>query len=304
MIVPFHDPPARARPLAGGKGASLARMTEAGLPVPPGFVICAPTFTAFLESCHGEDTVLACLQHCDPDDAPALEATARGIQDTITASPIPLSLDLEIRAAYASLAPGPVAVRSSAVCEDGGIASYAGQQDTFLDVSGADAVVRAVQACWASFFSPRAIFYRSRKGRLDDVRMAVVVQMMVEAERSGVMFTVDPVLNRRACMVIEAVRGPGERLVSGEATPDHYVIARADGSMITAFVPGVPDADGAASSTTGGRVLSASDLHQLRTLGLKLEELFASPQDIEWCMRGPELFLLQSRPITTLSHAR
>jgi pyruvate,water dikinase len=147
-----------------------------------------------------------------------------------------------------------------------------------------------VQECWASFFSPRALFYRAQKAVLGDTRMAVVVQEMVQADKSGVMFTVDPIRHRREYMVIEGAPGLGDAIVSGETTPDHYVVSRADGALVDAFIP---DAE-------RGRVLSEPELNGLRDIGLRLEAFFGSPQDVEWCMRGGELLVLQSRPITTL----
>jgi pyruvate,water dikinase len=295
FVARFEQLPAGATAIAGGKGASLGRMTSAGLPVPPGFVVCAASFQALLDSRSGGDAILARLQRCDASEPSSLESAAGDIRELIVSTALPPSLEREIRSAHQSMAqPDLVAVRSSAVCEDDARASYAGQQETFLNVGGADAVIGAVKECWASFFSPRALFYRSCKGSLDDLRMAVVVQEMVAAERSGVMFTVDPIRHRRDCMVIEAVFGLGERIVSGEATPDHYVVGRDDGGIVSEFIP----------QEEGQRVLASSDLDRLRELGLNLETFFNAPQDIEWCMKGSDVFLLQSRPITTLTHAR
>ena len=183
-----------------------------------------------------------------------------------------------------------LAARSRAVSEDGQTASFAGQQESYLNVRGGDQVLHRVRECWASFFSPRALFYRARKAVLADTRMAVVVQEMVQADKSGVMFTVDPIRNRRECMVIEGAPGLGEAIVSGEITPDHYVIARDAEIVVDVFI-----ADGAR-----GQVLMDRELNGLRELRLRLERFFGSPQDVEWCIRGDALLLLQSRPITTL----
>jgi pyruvate,water dikinase len=203
-------------------------------------------------------------------------------------------------------------VRSSAVSEDGEAASFAGQQETFLSLRGADAVLHAVRECWASFFTPRAMFYRAQKGVLADVQMAVVVQEMVRAEKSGVMFTADPIHKQPGHMVIEAVFGLGEGIVSGMLTPDHYVIDRNDGSMVREFIAmqlravvhdesGGGTAERELSEEEGSaRVLDQEALEGLRQAGLRLEEFFGKPQDVEWCIRKSEMFLLQSRPITTL----
>jgi pyruvate,water dikinase len=289
-VVAFGDLPPEATPIAGGKGASLSRMAAAGLPVPPGFVVAAGAFHDFLDACGGAALIAAVTGELNVDDRLAVEDAAKRIQQLIVSTPLPAPLAGAILAAHRKLEHGDlVAVRSSAVSEDGLTASFAGQQESYLNVS-ADAVLDRVRKCWASFFSPRALFYRAQKAVLADTRMAVVVQEMVQADKSGVMFTVDPIRNRRTCMVIECAPGLGEAIVSGEVTPDHYVVSRHDGSVLESFVP----------DETRGRVLSDRELNGLRTLGLRLEAFFGSPQDVEWCSRAGELLLLQSRPITTL----
>ncbi len=253
---------------AGGKGASLAAMTAAGLSVPPGFVI--PSWV-LEESVDGE--ALRALARAE--DHEAAQALARGAQPPRAG----------IQAAYERLG-GLVAVRSSACAEDSEAASYAGQQETFLNVSGATEVIGQLVECWASFFSERALFYRRRKGSLDDLRMAVVVQKMVEPDKSGVLFTADPVQRRSDRMVVEAVFGVGEQVVSGNVTPDHYVLDRAGAVMRNHLVH--------------GGVLEAEELEQLAAIGRRLEEQFGLPQDIEWAIAEGDLYLLQSRPVTTL----
>ena len=290
-VVAFADVPAGATAIAGGKGASLSRMAAAGLPVPPGFVVAAGAFHVFLESCGGAALIARLTDDLDVHDTQAVERAADSIRTIIRSTPMPRDLADAITAAHASLVRGDlVAVRSSAVSEDGLTASFAGQQESYLNVRGIDAVLTGVQACWASFFSPRALFYRAQKAVLGDTRMAVVVQEMVQADKSGVMFTVDPIRNRRDCMVVEGAPGLGEAIVSGEVTPDHYVVSRADGAVVDAFVP----------DDERGRALADDELDDLRKMGLQIEAFFGCPQDVEWCIRGPELFILQSRPITTL----
>ena len=268
-VVWFRDEACRDVACAGGKGASLAAMTVAGLPVPPGFVV--PSWT--LERSVGAERLLILVRGGDHGAAGDLVRAAEPPREAI-------------EEAYAALGAGPVAVRSSACAEDSETASYAGQQETYLNVSGAEDVCRRVVDCWASFFSDRALFYRQRKGSLDDLRMAVVVQQMVDPEKSGVVFTVDPVQRRRDRMVIEAIFGLGEQVVSGHATPDHYVVDRAGEVKRERLV--------------NGGVLSAGELAALAELGRSLEERFGCPQDIEWAIAGGELYLLQSRPVTTL----
>ncbi len=268
-VLPLTDERCLAVALAGGKGASLAAMTVLGLPVPPGFVVTAELLASSV-------------------DAERLRALARTLdheaaRDLVLATEPPRS---EIAAALALLAPGPVAVRSSASAEDSEAASFAGQQETYLHVRGADEVCARVVECWASFFSERALFYRERKGSLEDLRMAVVVQRMVEADKSGVLFTVEPVQRRRDRMLVEAVFGLGETLVSGETTPDHYILGRTG--------------DVKRERLANGGVLEPRELVLLVELGHVLEERFGAPQDVEWAIADGQIFLLQSRPITTL----
>jgi pyruvate,water dikinase len=290
-VVFFNALPPQCTAIAGGKGASLSRMALAGLPVPPGFVVSAAAFQEFLETCGGVELIAAETKALDIDDPAAVDRVSTRIRGMISATPLPQSIVSAIGSAHACLPRGGlVAVRSSAVSEDSQHASFAGQQETYLNVPGIDDVLRRVRDCWASFFSPRALFYRGKRGVLADTRMAVVVQEMVVATTSGVLFTVDPIRNRRDCMVVEAASGLGDALVSGEITPDHYVVSRRNRTLVEAFRP---DAD-------NDPLLGAADLDRLCDLGLRLEELFESPQDVEWCIADTTLLLLQSRPITTL----
>jgi pyruvate,water dikinase len=270
LVLPFPDPRCRDVALSGGKGASLATMTCEGLPVPPGFVITSAAFAAAVD----EDALRACMRAQDM-------AGARAI---VAAAPPPRELIAEH---YATLT-GLVAVRSSACAEDSESASYAGQQETYLNTDGLAEVLANVVRCWLSFFTERAVFYRREKGSLDDVAMAVVVQQMVDSQKSGVLFTVDPVHGRRDRMVVEAARGLGEAVVSGEVTPDNYTLGR-DGVVKKSRVVGAE------------RVLSDADCAALAGLGRRLADLHGGPQDIEWAFDADgRLFLLQSRPVTTI----
>jgi pyruvate, water dikinase len=319
VIALFDDLPAEATAIAGGKGASLARLAGAGLPVPRGFVVCTGAFQSFLERHGARDSVLALMERLDMldmvdmADTTALNTVSDQVRAIIVGNPLSEALHAAIREAYEGLGPQiPVAVRSSAVGEDGEAASFAGQQETFLNVRGDAAVARDVQECWASYFAPRALFYRAQKGTLSDTRMAVVVQEMVLAEKSGVLFTMDPIRKRRDHMVIEAVFGLGEGLVSGMVTPDHYVVDRKSGAVVNELISVQSIAvrhdvhNGGTrhvelSEAEGGeRVLGVDELQELRTTGLRVEACLGSPQDIEWSFRDGELLLLQSRPITTL----
>jgi pyruvate,water dikinase len=309
VLLRLSEPACTEVAQTGGKGASLARMAALGLPVPPGFVVCASTLAAALARGAAGDELRAALARVN-GDADLADAAERA-QAIVHALPLDGPLGGDLATAYAELGPGdvPVAVRSSARSEDSEVASFAGQQETFLHVRGADEVALRVRDCWGSYFSERALFYRRRKGSLEDLDMAVVVQRMVEPDASGVLFTVDPVRGRRDQMVVESVFGLGEAVVSGEVTPDHFVVAR-DGRVKRQRITVQPYA--IVRSEQGGtarRELSAehgaspslgeSELGRLAALGRDLEERFGGPQDIEWAMQGGELFVLQCRPVTT-----
>jgi len=269
LVMPFGDPRARQVSLSGGKGASLATMVAENLPVPPGFVITATAFSAAID----EEALRACSRAKDMAGAREIVAAAKPPADLIAEH-------------YKELT-GLVAVRSSACAEDSEGASYAGQQETYLNVDGLDDVLDKVVECWLSFFTDRAVFYRQEKGSLADVAMAVVVQQMIDSKKSGVMFTVDPVHQRKDRMVVEAAFGLGENVVNGEVTPDNYVLDR-KGVIKRSKIVAEP-------------VLTESEAQQLAALGLHLEELHGVPQDIEWAYDDAGvLYLLQSRPITTI----
>lgn len=270
LVLDFTEEQCRDVELAGGKGASLASMTHNGLPVPPGFVV---TSAAFADAVDGEKLV-ACIQEQDLDGARTIVSQTEPPRDLI-------------KAAYDTLPDGvTVAVRSSACAEDSSDASYAGQQETYLFVESFDDVMDKIVDCWLSFFSERALFYREHKGDLNDIQMAVVVQQMVDADKAGVMFTVDPVNHRKDRVVVEAARGIGENVVSGEVTPDYYTLDRR-GNLKKARV-------------VDEQVLSESELAELVALGLKLADLNGGPQDIEWAYDSTGLYMLQSRPVTTM----
>jgi pyruvate,water dikinase len=269
LVLAFTDPRCREVPLSGGKGASLAVMTREGLPVPPGFVITSAAFAAAVDA----EALRARARERDLSGARAIVAAASPPREPVAEQ-------------YARLV-GLVAVRSSASAEDSAGASYAGQQETYLNVDGLEAVLGRVVGCWLSFFADRAVFYRQEKGSLDDVAMAVVVQQMVDSRKSGVLFTADPVHGRKDRMVVEAAFGLGEQVVSGEVTPDHYVLDR-HGAIKR-------------SRVVAEQVLTEAECEQLAKLGGHLDQVHGRPQDIEWGFdHAGTLFLLQSRPITTM----
>lgn len=274
----------------GGKGANLVRLREAGFPVPPFVVLGTQEYRSFVAA-HGLDAVIA--QALATSDADAASETIRAA----FRRPLPADQREHITAAVAHLVGRPVAVRSSATAEDLPEASFAGQQDTFLDVRGLDAILDAVVECWSSLWTERAIAYRARNGvPTEAVALAVVVQELVDAEAAGVLFTADPLTGHRGRTVVDAVFGLGEQLVSGQVDPDHFEVA-------TPVSPGDPVPAGTILERTvhGGRpTLSDAQLRALTALGTRVANHFGSPQDIEWTRVGDDLQLVQTRPITSL----
>ena len=306
MLVFFDEERCADVALAGGKGASLARMTALGVPVPPGFVVPASALEAALaDTVAAIRDVLARGQRGEDLARVADEAHA-----LVRAADSGGAFPAEVARAYARLGEGdvPVAVRSSATAEDSQTASFAGAQETYLHVRGVDAIVERIRDCWCSFFTERALFYRREKGSLSDLGMAVVVQRMVQPDVSGVMFTIDPTKGRRDPMVVEAVFGLGEGAVSGQLTPDQYVLAR-DGRLKRTRLHAQPFAivhdpaggvreERLAPERGEAQTLGEQQLAWLARVGVDLEERLGGPQDIEWALQGGELFVLQARPVT------
>lgn len=268
-------------PLVGGKAANLGELIAAGFPVPDGFCVGTAAYRA---------AVAGRLPDLSPPDAAAARAA-------VLAAPVPEAVAVAVRERYARLGPDvPVAVRSSATAEDLPDASFAGQQDTYLGVVGADAVLDAVRRCWASLWTDRAVAYRATQG-LDlgpdgagGIALAVVVQRMVDARAAGVLFTADPVTGRRRQAVIDAAPGLGEAVVSGSVDPDHVVVDTATDRILRRTVGG-----------SGTFCLTDGEVRRLAALGDRVETAFGAPQDIEWAVDpAGALWLTQSRPITTL----
>lgn len=285
--------------VAGGKGANLGELIAAGFPVPPGFVV---TTAGYLEATEPLD-LEAMLEKTD------VAAAAASIREAITALPVPTAVEAAIRAAYRELGEVAVAVRSSATAEDLPGAAFAGQQDTYLNIIGADAVVDAVRDCWASLWTDRAISYRARQGIAPgDVSIAVVVQCMVEADYAGVLFTANPVTGDRTQTVIDASPGLGEAVVGGLVTPDHYVLDE-HGSVIERK-PGKREVivryragGGVEHDDSADRAMAELEdaaLVKLSRLGTDIGRLFDRPQDIEWALAGQTAWIVQSRPLTAL----
>jgi pyruvate,water dikinase len=296
----------------GGKAASLGELTGAGLPVPPGFVVTAGTYRTFIEEA-GIDEELFSAVDVDSEDSDALEAAHERAHELIVETEVPENVREEIVEAYRSMGDGQtfVAVRSSATAEDLPDASFAGQQETFLNVTEDDLVDR-VQECWASLFSQRAIYYRNQKGfPHDEVDIAVVVQTMVDAEKSGVMFTSHPSTGDPR-IIIEAAWGLGEAVVSGAVSPDNYVVDRTTGeietmTVATKKVMHVKDDETGETverevpeDKRDQQVLTQDEIDRLIELGKQVEDHYGEPQDVEWAVAGGEVYMLQSRPITTI----
>lgn len=213
---------------AGGKGASLGEMTQAGISVPPGFVVLAQAFDRFVEETHLKQEIEARLKEVNPNDMNSVEKASNILRDVIHDTPMPDDLGKEILLAFDELGAEWVAVRSSATAEDSLVASWAGELETYLNIRREN-VVDKVKTCWSSLFTPRAIFYRHEKDLMDaHVSVAVVIQTMVQSEISGIAFTVHPVTEDRDQMIIEAGFGLGEAIVSGQITPDAYVVSKKD----------------------------------------------------------------------------
>jgi pyruvate,water dikinase len=304
-------------PWVGGKGANLGELTGAGIPVPPGFVVTVDAYDHFLSEAGIHPQAEVHLRDLDVKEMATVERVAIAIRELITAAAMPEPIAKAIVDAYREGGEGPVAVRSSATAEDLAEASFAGQQETFLNIEGAAEVVRAVQKCWASLFEARAVHYRATAGFGQlAVKMAVVVQKMVQSDRSGVMFTVNPVTGDGSQLLIEAAYGLGEGVVSGLLTPDMYIVDKASGAVVECSVspqeqelvrragaaPGEDPNEWAPvdRGRGGGQKLSANEIAGLVALGARLEKHFGCPQDIEWAAEGPTFYIVQARPVTGL----
>lgn len=294
FLVSLDHPTAADISQCGGKSAGLHLLMCANLPVPPGFAITTRAFESILGA--NQEVQRAIAQLRTADEGPALREHARLIRETILATTLPDAFVHEIIAAWRSITQAaPVAVRSSATAEDLHNASFAGQLDTYLGMDAPNAVVESIRACWASLFTERAVIYRRSRG-FDDSRvsMAVVVQRMVNADAAGVLFTADPISNHRDIFVVEAIAGLGEAFVSGHAAPERYRIRTRDGKVSERI-----GTDGKPLNENQG-LLSAEILAQMHALGQKAQRNAGTPVDIEWAVEKNQLWLLQSRPITTL----
>ena len=297
----------------GGKGANLAELARAGFAVPPGFLVTTDAYHAFVAANHLAEQIVALAREVAGDDPVALDHASEQIRGLFAQGEMPAALAETIVAAYRRLAGStpdmPVAVRSSATAEDLPGLSFAGQQDTYLNIVGDAALLDAVRRCWGSLWTARALGYRARNGIApDDVALAVVVQELIPSEVSGVLFTANPLSGRRAEIVIDASYGLGEAIVSGQVEPDHYVIDPASwqitgrklGAKALAIVPRAGGGTDEVARTAGEQALPDAQIRDLARTAARVAAHFGSPQDIEWAWANGRMMLLQSRPITSL----
>ena len=312
LIIPL-DSPEFTLETVGGKGASLSNLVAAGLPVQPGFHITTAAYRHFVEANGLQQPMVEAAGAARPDDPASMERVSATIRQILEGASIPEEVTAAVRRAYANLdgEQTPVAVRSSATAEDLPKASFAGQHQTFLNVRGAEALLEAVKRCWTSLWTARAIAYRSRQRIApESVSMAVVVQRMVEANAAGVLFTANPANGRRDQVVIDAAWGLGEAIVGGEVTPDHLVVDRKSGRVLSRETADkklmtVCTEEGTAERPVPAElrrmpILDDSMAGELARLGTKIEAQFGPPQDIEWAVADGQIAILQSRPITVL----
>lgn len=315
--------------LVGGKGANLGEMVKAGLPVPPGFIVTANAYFEFLKKAHLKEKIKDKLKNLNHNNSKELQKTAREIRQLITKAEIPPEIasdifnhyhklsahykrgKLSIKRIRKSLQEPLVAIRSSATAEDLPEASFAGQQETFLNIQGDANVLRAVHKAWASLFTARATFYRAEK-KFDHMKVgiAIPIQLMVESDTSGVMFTIDPVTNNKNHIVIEAIYGLGELIVQGKVTPDHYVVDKKGIKIVSKHVgkqdKGMKLKQGRnivyriENRLRNKQKLTNKQIIELAKYGEKLEKHYYFPQDIEWGIEDGKIFILQTRPVTTI----
>ncbi len=315
---------------AGGKGANLGEMWNNNFPIPPGFVITAQTYKEFIEETDIKDKIISLLSNLDVEDTDKLQKAAEKVQELITSTEIPEEIKEEITDSYdvlglkkksgvAQIMEGKgefVAVRSSATAEDLPSASFAGQQATFLNVRGREFFLHAVRDCWASLYTARAIYYRIKNNfPHEKVFIAVVIQKMVNSEKSGVMFTVNPSTNNLEEMVIEGAWGLGEYVVSGTVNPDLYLVDKKSLEITKRELKrqGIklirdPETGKNIQVEINGeeeklQVLSDREILEIVRTGKKIEEHYGSPQDIEWAIEKGQIYIVQSRGITTLKAA-
>ncbi len=316
IVIPFKDLDKHDTPLVGGKNANLGEMTKAGFPVPNGFAITINAYDLFLEENKIVDKIYSILKSIDVNDPTQLNSASRQIQKLIMNSKIPDLVAHQVISSYKKLSgvfkKALVAIRSSATAEDAPGTSFAGQQASFLNVSGEANVLENVKACWASLFTERSIFYRvENKIKHENVKVSVAIQKMIQSEVSGVMFSIDPVKNDKDRIIIESVWGLGEMIVQGSVVPDTYVVQKdtfailsketSDQSIQLIKVGGITKEVEVPKKVRDKQKITDEEIVKLAKISQKLQEHYYFPQDTEWAKEKGELYIVQTRPVTTIS---
>ncbi len=296
--------------IAGGKGANLGELMKIGIPVPSGFVILAEAFERFLEETDINVEIRARWDRINIEDIESVEESSEIVRALILKAKMPKDIEREILDAFKKLKAKYVAVRSSATAEDSKIDSWAGELETYLNTTKEN-LIENIKKCWASLYAPRAIFYRFKRHlNKKPVSVAVVVQKMIQSEISGVCFTVHPVTKDKNQMVIEAAWGLGEILVSGQITPDTYVIKKDTLNILDKNIN--LQEKMIVRSKEGNKTvaipkikrekqkLSENQIQELAKLCIKIESHYKDPQDVEWALEKNKFYIVQSRPITAL----
>ena len=321
-VLHFRDVGIGDVPTVGGKGASLGELLRAGIRVPTGFTVTTAAFRQAIEHLDAQGDIVRRIVALDPSDAATLAATTAEIRRVVESAPLPADVADAVSASYAALCAEsgehdlPVAVRSSATSEDSADASFAGLQDTYLWVRGATEVLEQVRRCWASLYSVESVTYRLRRDIPEtDLAMAVVVQRMVDSRSSGVMFTRSPLTGDRSVICLDSSWGLGSAVVSGDVTPDSFMVSKVTGDITrrtvatkTTWHQPDPSGSGVIETEVPGNLqdvpsLSDEEIAELVAIARSVEAHYGSPQDIEWAVSrsaagGENVFLLQSRPET------
>lgn len=313
FTLSFDQISAADLPHVGGKGANLGEMTRAGFPVPPGFCLTTEAFHRFIAASQVGDELYASLEALAPGDVEAVRQVGQQVRQRLSAVSIPPEVESGLVVAWeAQGTDHAYAVRSSATAEDLPHASFAGQQDTYLNVRGRESLLESVRACWISLFTDRAILYRTKNGFAHhQVSLAVVVQRMLWPEVSGTLFTADPVSGHRQIVSIDASYGLGEALVSGLVSPDLYKVDKRNETIVETQIADKqlairPKPEGGTfreslpDDLRTAQVLSPEQIRALADLGARIERHYGWPQDIEWCLEKEQFYIVQSRPITSL----
>jgi pyruvate, water dikinase len=326
----FSELDKNSGPIAGGKGANLGEIYDLDVPVPPGFVVTAQAYDYFIKKADIDDKIKEILTGFDYEDTKKLQEATKKVRTLIEDSKMPKEMEEDILEAYEhlgaadfdvakgsaldilrnSVEPIFVAVRSSATTEDLAEASFAGQQDTYLNIKGNASLINHVKKCFASLFTTRATYYRAKQGfKHEEAHLAVVIQKMIDSGKSGVMFSKDPAYDTDD-IIIEAVWGLGEGIVSGAITPDKYVISKAleitDKLIEDKKIAMTRDSSGQGTTVklseekSKHQVLKNHEITKLAEISLKLEDHYKKPQDSEFAIENNEIFIVQTRPITTI----